>query len=114
MVGPASWLPTAEVLQRRGAHCQVPTPADPLTPWREWSVQLRAALQGVSEPILVGHSAAGFLLPSLAAALNAAALIFVDARVPPPLGRTRPVDGSFMEFVRSLAPDGGLLPPWSR
>jgi len=114
LVGPSSWLPTVLVLRRRGARCYLPTPADPVTPWRDWTAQLLAALPPVDAPILLGHSAAGLLLPSLAAALNAAALIFVDARVPPPQGRTRPVDGSFLEFVKTLALDGGRLPPWSK
>lgn len=114
MVGPSSWLPTAEVLRQRGARCHVPTPADPLTPWRDWSRQLQVALPPVDQPILIGHSAAGFLLPSLAAALNAAALVFVDARVPPPQGITRPVDGPFFDFVKTLPLEGGLLPPWSQ
>jgi hypothetical protein len=104
----------AEVLRQRGARCHVPTPADPLTPWRDWSRQLQVALPPVDQPILIGHSAAGFLLPSLAAALNAAALVFVDARVPPPQGITRPVDGPFFDFVKTLPLEGGLLPPWSQ
>jgi hypothetical protein len=68
----------------------------------------------VSEPILVAHSAAGLLLPSLADALGASALIFVDARLPPALGRVRPVDDEFMAFLRTLPTEGGRLPPWSR
>jgi Alpha/beta hydrolase family len=116
LVGPASWLPTAAVLQRRGARCLVPTPApaEPVTPWSQWSDALQSALGSVVEPILVGHSAAGLLLPALGHALNASALIFVDARVPPPVGRTRPVDGEFHEFVKALPTENGRLPPWSR
>jgi hypothetical protein len=85
-----------------------------VTPWHDWSAQLLAVLPAVDAPILLGHSAAGLLLPALAAALNASALVFVDARVPPPQGRTRPVDGPFLDFVKTLATDDGLLPPWSR
>jgi hypothetical protein len=114
LVGPSSWLPTVEVLRKRGAHCHLPTPVDPLTPWRGWVAQLLAALPPVATPILLGHSAAGFLLPALAAALDAAGLVFVDARVPPPQGRTRPVDGTFLEFVKTLPIEGGRLPPWSQ
>ena len=114
LVGPSSWLPTVEVLRQRGAPCHLPTPADPVTPWRDWSAQLLATLPPVDAPVLLGHSAAGLLLPSLAAALNATALIFVDARVPPPQGHTRPVDGRFLEFVKTLATDDGRLPPWSK
>lgn len=114
LVGPASWRPTVEVLQRRGAPCHIPTPAEPLTPWHAWSAQLLAVLPPVKKPILIGHSAAGLLLPALASALDAAALVFVDARVPPPLGRTRPVDGQFLEFVKTLPTDMGRLPPWSK
>ena len=117
LVGPSSWLPTVELLRQRGAPCHLPT-ADPVTPWREWSTHLVATLPPVDAPLLIGHSAAGLLLPALAAALNARALIFVDARVPPPQGRARPVDGQFFEFVKTLAKthatDDGRLPPWSK
>ena len=45
--------------------------------------------------------------------VSAAALIFVDAQLPPAAGDVPPVDDEFLEFVRALADEHGRLPPWS-
>jgi hypothetical protein len=117
MVGASSLVPTARTLERRGWSCRVPTPVrDPNNPpsWREWSARLLDALSDVDRPILAGHSAAGLLLPSVAAAVNASALLFIDARVPPPRGHAAPVDAEFLTFIDALPTERGRLPPWSR
>ena len=53
----------------------------------------------IDRPILAAHSAAGLLLPSLAARTDAAMLIFMDARVPPSDGRVAPADAEFLRFI---------------
>ncbi len=64
--------------------------------------------------MLVGHSGAGPLLPSIAEALPAevAALIFVDASVPPTSGVAPLVPPGFLERLRAISADG-VLPRWS-
>lgn len=103
-------------MERRGWSCRVPTPransANP--PWHEWCARLLDSLTGIRDPILAAHSAAGLLLPSLAAAVDASTLIFVDARVPPSRGPAPPVDAEFLTFIKALPTTKGRLPPWSR
>lgn len=67
----------------------------------------------LDRPILVAHSAAGLLLPSLAARTNPAMLIFLDARVPPSHGKVAPADAEFLRFIDTLPTEEGRLPPWS-
>jgi hypothetical protein len=43
-------------------------------------------------PVVVGHSGAGVLLPLVSAALDARAVVFVDALVPAPGGATCTAD----------------------
>jgi hypothetical protein len=73
------------------------------------ALELRA-----NEPtVLVGHSGAGFFLPSIATGLDSTVrrLVFVDAGVPPCEG-VAATGAEFLEQLRSLAPDG-TLPKWS-
>ena len=62
--------------------------------------------------MVVGHSGAGFFLPSIAAAhAQTVRLVFVDAGMPPHEG-TATANRDFIEQLRSMAVDG-ILPPWS-
>jgi pimeloyl-ACP methyl ester carboxylesterase len=73
------------------------------------------ATAGTSNPVaLVGHSAGGLLLPTIADALTAevAALVFVDSFLPPPTGSLSLAPPGFTGQLRALATDG-VLPPWS-
>lgn len=64
--------------------------------------------------IIVGHSGAGFFLPSIAVAPDAppVRVLFVDAGIPPCEGTMTP-SADFLDQLRSLAVDG-MLPRWSR
>jgi pimeloyl-ACP methyl ester carboxylesterase len=69
----------------------------------------------VGKPIvLVGHSGGGLLLPAIAGALggDVAALVFVDAFLPPAAGEVALTPRAFRDELRALAIDG-VLPPWS-
>ncbi|HEX2102390.1 MAG TPA: alpha/beta fold hydrolase [Solirubrobacteraceae bacterium] len=70
--------------------------------------------QVTARVVLVGHSAAGSLLPAIAqaAAARVAAIAFVDAFLPPPRGTTQLVPAEFAEKLSALA-SGDVLPPWS-
>jgi hypothetical protein len=114
LVGPSSLAPTAEALQRRGCVVYTPCIVGSDTPWREAPAAVRAALPVLSGPVLVGHSAAGLLLPSLAAALNAWGIVFLDAHIPPDVGPTPPTDAAFRPFIEGLPVEQGRVPKWSQ
>jgi len=88
-VGPATWTPTADELRRRGHDVRDAPSAD---------------------AVLVGHSGAGPLLPSLGPATQ---YLFVDAALPHP-GRSRfDVLGPDVETHLRAIGDGESVPPWS-
>jgi predicted alpha/beta hydrolase family esterase len=90
--------------------------ADAPAPWWRQGVEaVRSAVSGIARPVvLVGHSGAGPLLPSIAHALAAevATLIFVDASVPPASGVAPLVPRGFLDQLRAISAEG-VLPPWS-
>lgn len=121
LVGPATWQPTSDELHTRGYHVVVP----PLTgvenagpPYYEkLATRVVEAVQGLSlvgPIVVVGHSGAGALLPSIAVTIQDAvmATIYVDAVLPHPGSSwmdTAPP--ALREQLRGLAV-GGRLPPW--
>jgi len=116
LVGPSFWLPVAEALAALGHRCHVPTAREAsggIVAWRHWPERVRESVPSITAPILVGHSAAGDLLPICAQKLDAAALVFVDASIPPASGHAAPAEPEFLKFVRALPITGGRLPPWS-
>jgi hypothetical protein len=120
LIGPTSWLPVADALERRGRVTVVPSllsVADAPTPqWRHIPETVQLATTDLQGPImLAGHSSAGLLLPVIADALTAevAALVFVDSFVPPAAGPVELAPTAFMDQLRTIATDG-VLPPWSR
>jgi len=114
LVGPATWRWVAEALRSSGHDVAVPDLRGAALTGAPHAV-VRAALQlGAQRPtVLVGHSGAGFVLPSIAAGLvpPVRRLVFVDAGVPPCEGEATP-SADFVEQLRSLASDGSL-PKWS-
>lgn len=116
LVGPSAWHWVAEVLAAAGHDVAVPD-------LRAAAVtgQPRALVTAVvaaipaewSTPFLVGHSGAGFFLPSVAERLGSRPIqnVFVDAGLPPCEGRAT-AGGDFLERLRVLAVDG-VLPKWS-
>lgn len=91
LLGPMAWRPTADELARRG-HV-VETPAWPRLAsiatgfYAALADGLAADLAGLSDPLLlVAHSGAGALIPSLAARLpgRVAGVIYADAILPHP------------------------------
>ena len=119
LVGPTSWLPVAQELERRGRAAVVPTllgvAEAPAPQWRHVPDAMRAATSDLQEPIvLVGHSGAGLLLPVIADALNVevAGLVFVDSFLPPSAGRLVLGPPAFIDHLRAMATDR-VLAPWS-
>jgi hypothetical protein len=116
VVGPTTWSPTAEVLRGRGFRCLVPGLTGVTTSGPPYYSKLaRAATEAVDDDpvVLIGHSAAGPLLPVIADAVATVAAVFVDAFLPHP-GRSwfdvAPVP--LREQLLDIA-DAGRLPPWN-
>jgi hypothetical protein len=67
--------------------------------------------------VLVPHSNAGLYAPYLATLVDVRATVFVDAALPDPQaeGRTTLLEPpAFLDFLRTLADDEGVLPPWTQ
>lgn len=119
VAGPSTWIYTAQILQQNGFRCMVPdltgvAASDP--PYYPKCARAAAAAVdgGVDPVVLIGHSAAGALLPAIAEAVGdrTAGAVFVDAMLPQP-GRswfdTSP--RGLERQMRGLVTDG-MLPPY--
>jgi hypothetical protein len=116
VVGPTTWTRTADVLQSNGFRCVVPdltgvaASGPPYYP-KFAAVAARAVTDG--PVVLIGHSAAGPLLPVIAEASETIGAVFVDSFLPHP-GRSwfdsAPVP--LREQLVDMA-DAGRLPPWN-
>jgi hypothetical protein len=81
-----------------------------------WRACVDAAVRGAAkgdDPVLVGHSGAGPLLPAIADRMvpPPERLVFVDAIVPPEEGE-RSVSAALLQHLRTIETEG-CLPPWS-
>ena len=115
-VGPSTWGWVAEELRSQGHQAIVPdlvaatTTGDP----GEFAHAAVQASEGADEIVIVGHSAAGALLPVVAGTIGGRVrrMVFVDASVPPCEGTGR-AGGEFLGALQALATNG-VLPVWSR
>jgi hypothetical protein len=115
-VGPSTWRWVAGALAAAGHDATVPDLRDAAITGVPRAVITATAASIPSEwttPVVVGHSGAGSILPSVAEQLDARPprLIFVDAGLPPWEGSATP-GADFVGRVRALAIDG-VLPKWS-
>lgn len=119
LVGPSTWSPVAQELERRGHHAIVPSllGAAAASPpqWRHCVDAVRDATRTLSHPIvLVGHSGGGLLLPAISASVDppVSHLVFVDSGVPVTTGETPlALPSDLLNHLHTLAVDG-TLPPW--
>lgn len=108
LLGPASWAPVARLLGARVADLAgTTTPAGVVA-------AVEAAATGLDRPVLVPHSNAGLYAPLLADRLAARATVYVDAALPASPQSTALAPARFLDRLRTLAGDDGLLPPWTR
>ncbi len=116
LVGPATWHWVARELTRQGHRVTVPSISRGAVAG-DWRTCVRLAVDQVGtqeDTVLVGHSGAGYLLPSLAdeMAHPPTQLVFVDAGVPPVSGESALLPEDLLARLRTMA-DDGVLPPWS-
>ncbi|MGH2943845.1 MAG: alpha/beta hydrolase [Solirubrobacteraceae bacterium] len=117
LLGPSSWAWVAQELRDRGRSALVPALLGGTdAPWSSWhDIVVKAASPDRRDTVvLVGHSAAGTLLPAIADSIpnDVAGLVFVDAFLPPSGGAAQLVPAQFIDNLRALATDD-VLPPWS-
>jgi Alpha/beta hydrolase family len=113
----ASWQATAEHLRKAGLSVQVPDVlAHVLSApsWRTWTRHLLDHISPGRHTVAVGHSSSCALVADLATKLPMSGLILVDGDIPPTQGAAPPVRPALLEFIRGIADETGMLPPWSR
>jgi RimJ/RimL family protein N-acetyltransferase len=107
LLGPRSWASVAARLK----DVDVPDLRSFVTaPPPSWAALQGRAIAMPAGAVVVGHSGAGAVLPLIAAASKASAVVFVDAVVPPSSGAFR-IPSEFRAWLADLAVDG-VLPPW--
>ncbi|HEX2214411.1 MAG TPA: alpha/beta fold hydrolase, partial [Mycobacterium sp.] len=89
VTGPSTWTGVADALRRRGFRCALPDLRSALAQGPPFYPRLAAAaastVTGGGAVVLVGHSAAGPLLPVIGEAVAAPVRgVFVDAQLPHP------------------------------
>jgi hypothetical protein len=114
LLGPLAWEPVRDALwARRLEAFVVSLPSHPETP----NDVLDAFVAGVpvgDGVVLVPHSNAGLYAPAVAAAVGAAATVFVDAATPTDADSVALAPPDFYAFLTTLADADGWLPPWSQ
>ena len=115
LLGPATWRPVEAWLGEQGHQAlTVDFGGQSRTPARVLDAVVAAADK--QKVVLVPHSNAGLYAPRLAALVDVEATVFVDAALPAPEaehGETQLAPPAFMDFLRSLANQHGVLPPWT-
>ena len=113
LVGPSTWQSVAARLAVRGHRVAAPdlTPAlaveGPILP------AIAALVPAGGDPVLVGHSGAGPLLPAIAREVGARAVVYADSLLPYPGGSwLDSAPRELVEHLRHLVRDDGRLPPW--
>ena len=116
LVGPSTWSALAPVAAAAGFEVAIPDltgVAAAAPPRSKWFVD--AAVRATGEldgPIVVvGHSGAGVMLPSITAELGkrCVKVVFLDATVPPTDGEHRP-SAPFLDMLDRQTIDGSLNP----
>ncbi len=123
LVSPFTWASTAAALAARGHAAVVPDLRDAPGGGPYWQQHTAAAAQAITKAqpagplVLVAHSGAGALLPSIGQAVGArvSAYLFVDAGWPAGgLSRLQSFGGPVeVESFRAFLAGGGRFPNWT-
>lgn len=121
-VGPSTWLPVAGCLHARGVdavvanltHIGVGGPPY----WPRVAATVSDAMGQLDEPgpvVFAAHSNAGLFMPAVvdSSPRPVVGVVFVDAGLPAPQGRTPVAAPDFLEWLRRLADSDGRLPRWT-
>jgi hypothetical protein len=116
LLGPATWRAVETWLRAQGHDAQtVDFGSGPRTSKQVLDSAVAAAAGRLV--VLVPHSNAGFYAPFLTTLVDVRATVFVDAALPEPGAdgeETSLAAPAFLDFLRSLADDDGVLPPWTQ
>src|SRR5262249_18981528 len=127
LVGPSTWRPVAEQLNRQGIPAVVPVLTDSEYSgkpyWQQYAESVASGVRDVSEDeplILVGHSGAGPLLAAIhkeCSRYAVAGYIFADAGIPKDnashLDLIRAEGGEWAEDFERMLRNGGRFPDWT-
>jgi pimeloyl-ACP methyl ester carboxylesterase len=112
LLGPATWMPVASVLQRRGHDVRVADlrrVAQSAPPYWPCGVEAIVESAGDGPVLLVPHSNSGLYVPAVLEALGdqVRGVVFVDAALPQ--------TGYYAQraFLNTLVEADGRLPPWT-
>ncbi len=112
LVGPSSLASTAAVLRDAGDVVVLPdltgVAAAPLPTW----MVDRAVAEAGSADIVVAHSGAGALLPTVSASTGARAAVFLDAVLPTPGATTWSTEPAQQTLLHEHLGSDGRLAPW--
>lgn len=115
LLGPATWRPVEAWLREQGHRARtVDLAHHARTP--AGVVDAVATAADGETVVLVPHSNAGLYAPHLATLVDARSTVYVDAALPSAASEgshTALAPPDFLEFLRSLADDEGVLPPWT-
>jgi hypothetical protein len=114
-LGGAVWAPVAAVLNEQGWQATAVQfhGAAPANAGAALDAYLKALPPG-EEYVLVPHSNAGLYVPALTEHRNVAAVVFVDAALPPANGGEIPIlPPEFLEIIAAKADGQRLLPVWT-
>lgn len=113
LLGPASWEPVVPELRRAGWDAVVAAHAGPApSSAADVITAFLDALAADDEWILVPHSNAGLLAPSVARQRHVRAVVYVDARLPENGVHPMSPDSS-LQFLADRVDDDGVLLRWS-
>jgi hypothetical protein len=111
LLGAGAYAPLAEELRRTGHRTDIGACREPIQVEQLVDDWIQGSLDA---EVLIAHSNAGYLAPTVSERLGARPIVFMDAALPPAQGPTRLAPAMFREFLGTLADDDGRLPPWTR
>lgn len=114
LVGPPSVAPLAAELRRRGHTVVLPDLTGVVRePRPAWMIDAAiASVAATDVDLVLAHSGAGAILPVVAAAIGARAMIFLDAVLPDPAATHHLPDDALRELLAQQVDTSGQLRPW--